>query len=92
VPHKFEAHPDHPAVAYLVRPHADLGGRIQANKDEAVKLAADMQAVEAVIKLFNPEFNCRAIAARRKQATNPWFKRGTLFRAAWTCSAPRLSR
>jgi hypothetical protein len=36
VPHKFEAHPDHPAVAYLVPLHADLGGRIQANKDEAV--------------------------------------------------------
>jgi hypothetical protein len=51
MPHQFKAHPGHPAVDYLVRLHAGLGGR-------------------------------RAISARRKQATNPWFKRGTLFRAA----------
>jgi hypothetical protein len=36
--HAFEAHPDHPAVDYLVRLHADLGGRIQANKAEAKRL------------------------------------------------------
>lgn len=31
----------HPAVAYLVRLHADIGGRIQANKAEAERLAAE---------------------------------------------------
>jgi hypothetical protein len=41
-----------------------------------------MRSVEAVIKLFDPEYNCRAISARRKQSTNPCFKRGTLFREA----------
>jgi hypothetical protein len=44
------------------------------------KLAASMLAVEHVIKLFNPDFNARTISARRRQKTNPWFKRGTLFR------------
>jgi hypothetical protein len=82
MPHQFKAHPGHPAVDYLVRLHADLGGRIQANKAVAVKLATDMLHVEAVLKMFDPEFNCRAISARRKQSTNPWFQRGTLFRAA----------
>jgi hypothetical protein len=41
-----------------------------------------MLAVEHVIKLFNPDFNARTISARRRQKTNPWFKRGTLFRGA----------
>ena len=82
MPHAFDPHPDHPAVAYLTRLHADLGGRIQVNKAEAVKLAADMHHVEAVLKMFDPDYNVRAIAARRRQKTNPWFKRGTLFREA----------
>ena len=55
MPHKFEARPDHPAVAYLTRLHADLGGRIQQNKAEGVKLASDMIHVEAVLKMFNPD-------------------------------------
>jgi len=82
MPHAFKATPDHPAVDYLVRLHADLGGQIQANKAEAARLAEAMKHVEAVIRLFNPDFNVRTIAARRRQQTNPWFKRGTLFRAA----------
>lgn len=82
MPHQFKAHPGHPAVDYLVRLHADLGGQIQTNKAEGVKLATAMLHVEAVLKMFNPDFNVRAIAARRRQKTNPWFKRGTLFREA----------
>jgi hypothetical protein len=82
MPHAFSASPDHPAVAYLVRLHADIGGRIQANKAEAKRLASDMMAVESVIKIFSPEYNVAAIAVRRRQKTNPWFRRGTLFRHA----------
>jgi hypothetical protein len=82
MPHAFKATANHPAVAYLVRLHADLGGQIQANKDEAVRLAESMKHVEAVLKLFDPDYSVRAISARRRQKTNPWFKRGTLFREA----------
>jgi hypothetical protein len=82
MPHAFKATPDHPAVAYLVRLHADIGGRLLENKKEAAKLASSMLAVEHVIKLFDPDFNARTISARRRQKTNPWFKRGTLFREA----------
>jgi hypothetical protein len=32
--------------------------------------------------MFDPEFNTRAISARRRVTGNPWFKRGTLFRTA----------
>jgi hypothetical protein len=82
MPHQFKAHPSHPAIDYLVRLHADIGGRILINKAEAERLAADMKHVELVIQMFDPEFNCRAISARRRVQGNPWFKRGTLFRHA----------
>ena len=53
MPHAFKANPDHPAVAYLVRLHADLGGRILENRKEAKRLAESMKHVEAVIRLFD---------------------------------------
>src|ERR1700693_153682 len=82
MPHAFKAYPKHPAVSYLIRLHADIGGRILENKRQAERLAADAKAVEAVIKMFDPEFNARAISARRRVTGNPWFRRGTMFRAA----------
>jgi hypothetical protein len=96
MPHAFKATPNHPAVAYLVRLHADIGGQILENKKEAARLAASMLAVEHVIKIFNPDYNVRAISVRRRQRTNPWFKRGTLFREALgilrTATAPMTCR
>ena len=66
----------------MVRLHADIGGKLLDNKKEAARLASSMLAIEHVIKLFDPDFNARTISARRRQKTNPWFKRGTLFREA----------
>lgn len=82
MPHQFRPHPKHPAVPFLIRLHADIGGRLLENKRQAEKLAADALAVEAVIRMFDPEFNARTIAPRRRVTGNPWFKRGTLFREA----------
>jgi hypothetical protein len=80
MPHAFKARPDHPAVDYLVRLHADLGGKIWENKREAERLAESMQHVEAVIRLFDPRFPIKRIAARRRYKGNPWFRRGTIMR------------
>ncbi|MFZ0425461.1 MAG: hypothetical protein WAL80_21490 [Xanthobacteraceae bacterium] len=80
MPHAFKANPNHPAVAYLVRLHADLGGKIWENKKQAERLADSMQHVEAVIRLFDPAFPLKRIAARKRYKGNPWFKRGTIFR------------
>ena len=43
-------------------------------------LADAMIHVEAVIRIFDPAYSVRAIWARGRQRTNPWFKRGTPFR------------
>jgi hypothetical protein len=74
--------PNHPILSGLVKLHADLGGRILANRKEATKLTSDMKHIEAVIRMFEPGYDVRRIAVRRRNRKNPWFKRGTLFRAA----------
>ncbi len=82
MPRQFRATSSHPAVAYLVRLHADIGGQILENKREGLRLAENMKHVEHVIRLFDPDYNMRSISIRRRVTGNPWFKRGTLFREA----------
>jgi hypothetical protein len=79
---QFKIHDKHPAIAYLVRLHADIGGRILENRKQAKRLAEDMKHVEAVLRMFDPGYNINAIVGRRRINGNPWFKRGTLFRDA----------
>jgi hypothetical protein len=81
MPRPFNPNPRHPAVGFLVQLHADLGGKIEKNREEAKRLAEDMKHVEAVIKLFAPDYNVRGIAVKRRQQTSQWFKRGHLIRA-----------
>jgi hypothetical protein len=79
----------------LERPHAELGGQILENKEEAHRLAGQMLHVEAVIKMLDPTFNLRRIAVKRRQP-NPWFKRGTVYRRAVdalrTATDPMMAR
>jgi hypothetical protein len=81
MPKAFNIYPKHPAVNFLASLHADLGGRILANRKEGERLAADMKHVEAVIRMFDPAYNVRAISVRRRNQRNRWFKRGAMFRA-----------
>jgi hypothetical protein len=62
--------------------HAELAGKLLANKREAIRLRTAMLQVEAVVKMLEPGFNVASIAAKRRNKSNPWFKRGTLFRSA----------
>jgi hypothetical protein len=59
-----------------------LAGKLLANKREAIRLRTAMMQVEAVVKMLQPDFNVRGIAAKRRNKSNPWFKRGRLFRGA----------
>jgi hypothetical protein len=74
MPHGFDA--------VLLRLHADLGAKRQANAKEAHSLAEAMKAVETVIHVFDPDYDTRRIAVRRRNNKNPWFKKGTTLRAA----------
>jgi hypothetical protein len=78
----FHTKSDHPAISFLVRLHADLGGKLRENRKEARRLAESMKHVEAVIRLFDPAYEIGRIAARRRYKGNPWFKRGTVLRRA----------
>jgi hypothetical protein len=70
------------AVYTLGLLHAELAGKLLANKREAIRLQMAMMQVEAVVKMLEPGFNVASIAAKRRNKSNPWFRRGTLFRSA----------
>jgi hypothetical protein len=89
--HAFDAHPKHPAVDYLVRLHADLGGRIQAAKAQAERLASDARHVVAVIRMFDPDYNVRAIAAVGESGAICGSREAPCSGTHWTCSG-RLRR
>jgi hypothetical protein len=70
------------ALHTLKQLHAELAGKIETNRKSGDKLRAQMVQVEAVMKMLDPDFNARAISAKRRNIGNPWFKRGTLYRGA----------
>jgi hypothetical protein len=73
---------NHPTLSALRRLHAEIGGKILDNRKAAKRLREDKRHVAAVIKMFSPGYDLKAIAARRTYKSNPWFKRGTVFRSA----------
>lgn len=73
--------PSH-ALKTLTQLHAELAGKIDGNRRAGDRLRSQMVQVEAVMKMLDPDFSCRAISAKRRNLGNPWFKRGTLYRAA----------
>jgi hypothetical protein len=70
------------AVYTLGLLHAESAGKLLTNKRDAIRLRTAMMQVEAVVKMLEPGFNVASIAAKRRNKSNPWFKRGTLFRSA----------
>ena len=73
------------AVYTLGLLHAELAGKLLANKREAIRLRTAMMQVEAVVKMLQPDFNVCGIPAKRRNKSNPWFKRGRCLGARWTC-------
>jgi hypothetical protein len=69
------------AVHTLTQLHAQLAGKIETNRKSGDRLRAQMMQVEAVMKMLDPEVNLRLIAPKRRNTGNPWFNRGTLYRA-----------
>jgi hypothetical protein len=73
------------AVYTLGLLHAELAGKLLANKHEAIRLRAAMLQVEAVVKMLEPGFNVASIAAKRRNKSNPWFSAGRCLGARWMC-------
>src|SRR5947199_4898434 len=70
------------AVYTLSQLHAELAGKFLKNSRQSVRLKTAMMQVEAVLQMLQLGFNVASIAAKRRNKSNPWFKRGTLFRSA----------
>jgi hypothetical protein len=70
------------AIHTLGQLHAELAGKFLANHRECIRLENCMMQVEAVIQMLRPGFSVASIAAKRRNKSNPWFKRRTLFRSA----------
>ncbi|MDX6460963.1 MAG: hypothetical protein QOE55_4660 [Acidobacteriaceae bacterium] len=58
------------------------GGEDAGQQTRGYPATTAMLQVEAVVKMLQPGFNVASIAAKRRNKSNPWFKRGTLFRSA----------
>lgn len=69
------------ALFTLSQLHGELAGKLSANLRETTRLPLAIFQVEAVMRLLSPEVNLRLIAPKRRNVGNPWFKRGTLYRA-----------
>jgi hypothetical protein len=69
------------ALKTLTQLHAELAGKLNANLRETKRLRLAISQVEAVMKMLSPDVNLRLIAPKRRNVGNPWFKRGTLYRA-----------
>ncbi|WP_298255837.1 hypothetical protein [Bradyrhizobium sp.] len=73
------------ALKTLEQLHGELAGKIEGNRKTGDKLRLQMMQVEAVMKMLNPDVNLSAIAVKRRNQGNPWFKRGTLYGAVLEC-------
>ena len=70
------------AMFTLSQLHAELAGKFLENRNAAVKIKTAMLQVEAVMQMLQPGFSVKGLSAKRRNKSNPWFKRGTLFRGA----------
>jgi hypothetical protein len=70
------------AVYTLSQLHAELAGKFLEARRQGVRLKTAMLQVEAVLQMLQPGLSVASIAAKRRNKSNPWFKRGTLFRSA----------
>src|SRR5258707_15203949 len=72
------------AIFTLSQLHAKLAGKFAENRNASVKIKTAMMQGEAVLQMLQPSFDVRSISAKRRNKSNPWFKRGTLLEARGT--------
>jgi hypothetical protein len=70
-----------PALYALERLHAELGGQLKENRQQAVNVLRRMKQVEAVLRMLDPDFNILGIAPRRRYKRVAPFEKGKGFKA-----------
>jgi hypothetical protein len=68
-------------ISFSCSAYAELAGKFLENSRQGVRLKTAMTQVEAVLQMLQPGFNVQSIAAKCRNKSNPWFRRGTLFGA-----------
>ena len=73
------------AIHTLTQLHAELAGKIETNRKSGDKLRSQMVQVEAVMKMLDPDFNARAISAKRRNSRQSMVQaRDDVSGAPWT--------
>lgn len=68
-------------ITGLVAKRAELMGLIDHHRKEIERLTHDIAALDAAIKLFEPDYRIRSIKPKRYQRKNSFFKNGEAGRA-----------
>ena len=63
-------------ISGLVAKRADLSGLVAHHRQEVARLQADLQHLDATIKLFEPDFNLKSIKSKQVQQRSQYFERG----------------
>lgn len=66
----------------LVKKRAVLGGDIENTKDALEKLVDDLTKLDAVIRMFNPDYRIEGIKPKTQRPSEDWSKRGEMTRVA----------
>jgi hypothetical protein len=63
-------------ISGLVAKRADLSGLVAHHRQEVARLQADLQHLDATIKLFEPDFNLKSIKSKQVRQRSQYFERG----------------
>jgi hypothetical protein len=68
--------PESHVVSGLVAKRSELAGMIEHYMQEIKRMDADLKHLDATIKLFDPDYDLRAIRAKKHRKKNVYFKPG----------------
>lgn len=63
-------------ISALAAKRSELAGLVLHHRKEIARLSEEVKTLDATIKLFEPDYNTRAIKTKRYQKPNSFFKHG----------------
>lgn len=75
-PHMAEPH----VISALVKHRAKLAGDIENTKDSLKQLVDDLDKLDAVIRMFDPDYRIEGIKPKIMRAAEDWAQRGEMTR------------